>query len=167
MKIIRNKLKFFTYLLALFVLLVAGEIEHLNIQAGGLLPNQEYRNNDPEQGVVEWRDSPCTNERSWRMICSPFHYGIPEDRPLTPAEELQMHQDIKKAQANNNLKGVVSSFGLLQYLLVPLLLVLSIKMILRKPYSVKRYVIGIFPLLIGIGAGILMFSRAYCTSLGW
>jgi hypothetical protein len=166
MKIIRNKLKFFTYLLALFVLLVAGEIEHLNIQAGGLLPNQEYRNNDPEQGVVKWRDSPCANERGWRMICGPS-YGIPEDHPLTPAEEVKMHQDIKKAQANNNLKGVVSSFGLLQYLLVPLLLVLSIKMILRRPYFVKQAVFEVFPLLIAIGACILMFSRAYCTSLGW
>jgi hypothetical protein len=166
MKIIRNKLKFFTYLLALFVLLVAGEIEHLNIQAGGLLPNQEYRNNDPEQGVVKWRDSPCANERGWRMSCSPS-YGIPEDRPLTPAEEAQMRQDIDKAWAGISLRGFVASFGLLQYLLVPLLLVLSIKMILRKPYSVKRYVIGTFSLLIGIGAGILMFSRAYFTSLGW
>lgn len=44
-------------LLTLYVLFVSAYIEVMNVRAGGRLPNREYRNGDPSQGVVKWRIS--------------------------------------------------------------------------------------------------------------
>ena len=82
--------------------------------------------------------------------------------PLTPDQHRRMNQDIAAAKANNRLLTVVSSAGLLQHLLAPALLLVSI-MILTGP----RWRHGI-PLLIIASAAIwLMLYRAYLPSLGW
>ena len=159
-----NKLTIATYAAALLVLLIAVRIEVLNNRAGGMLPNREYRNNDPEQGVVKWRQSIWTDEEMWRRVFLSDENS--NERPLTPAEQARMEQDIRNARINNELRWFVSSAGLLQYLLVPLVIMLSGKLILRRPRSPGRILQGAVPLAVGIGAGILMLYRAYFTSLG-
>ena len=159
-----NKLTAITYAIALLALLIAVRIEVLNNRAGGMLPNREYRNNDPEQGVVKWRQSIWIDEQMWRRVFLSDENS--DERPLTPAEQARMEQDIRNARINNELRWFVSSAGLLQYLLAPLVIMLSGRLMLRRPRSLKRILLGALPLAIGIGAGILMLHRAYCTSLG-
>lgn len=160
----KNKLTLVTCLLAAIVLLIAVEIEMLNMEAGGILPRkEEYRNGDPDQGLVKWRESPCINEQGWRMM-----RNIPADHLLTEAETARMRREVEKAKAGNYLRGLVGSAGLWQHLLVPLLMLLSVKLLLRSVHSSwLRTALGTVSLLISIGAGVLMLSRAYWTSLGW
>ena len=166
--VMHGKLKTATLVIAAIVAFISVQIEVLNVRAGGPLPNREYYGGDPRRGVVKWRLSPWTNERSWRTAFGPRdEQGKPSDRPLTADEQARMDRDITHALAHNRLRSFVSSAGLLQYVLVPLLAVLSITMMLRKPRSVGQVVTGAVPLFVAIGAGILMFSRAYFTSLGW
>lgn len=158
----KNKLALVTCLLAVIVLLIAVEIEMLNMEAGGILPRKEYRNGDPSDGLTKWRESPCINEQGWRMM-----RNIPADHLLTEAETAQMRREIEKEKAGNYLRGFVGSAGLWQYLLVPLLMLLSTKLLRSRHSSWLRIALGTASLLVSIGAGILMLSRAYWTSLGW
>ncbi len=164
----RKKIIITAYLISLAVLLIAVCIEILNVNAGGILPRTEYRNNNPEQGLVKWRQDPLTYEKIWIRIKGPQdENGTPINRPLTTIEKNQMEKDIKRASAYNTLHGFVSTAGLLQYILVLVLGVFSIVIMIRKPITAKQIITGIPPLFISILCGILMFYRAYFTSLGW
>jgi hypothetical protein len=89
------------------------------------------------------------------------HDGL-DDRPLTIAEQSQLDSENRRERANNSLHVFMRTAGLLQYLLAPAPVVASLVMIGAKGF---RY--GIVPLGVGIAAGVMMFWRAYFTSLGW
>jgi hypothetical protein len=153
------------YLLALTMAFIAVRIEWLNARAGGVLPNREYFDSNPNDGVVEWRYSPFTTEDFWRRNQARTNA---ESRlrllngPLTDTEQRQMYSDVKEARARNDLLDFLESAGLLQYLLVPL--VLGISFIVMR---VKRRRLAIPPLICAVAAGVLMLYRGYFTSLGW
>ena len=151
-----------TYILALGVAFIMLRIEWLNVEAGSKLPSREYRDGDPAEGCVTWRSSILIDEEMWRRSRGPRDADYqPLSRPLTPAEQIRMRSDIRQAQANNALRDFVGTAGLLQYLLVPLLVIASAWVFRAKG---ARY--ALLPLGIAIAAGVLMFYRAYFSSLG-
>ncbi len=163
----QHKLHIVTYALAAIVAFIAIRIEVLNTQAGGMLPNREYRNSDPKQGVVTWRHSPVINERLWRRFLGPRDAnGEPVTRPLTASDKEQMRQDIRRGRANNRLLGFVETAGVLQYLLVPVLFVLSLVLLARRKPSCRGVLVAALPLCVSIAACAFMLYRAYFPSLG-
>lgn len=118
----------------MYVAMVAAYIEVMNSRANGRLPNREYRNNNPAEGVVKWRVE------------------------ALPSDEVSL--------ANSRLRDFVSSFGLLQYLAAPLLILLAVvfSTVSRNPVS---WIWASGPLGVGLGACALMWHRAYFGSLGW
>lgn len=154
----------FGALLALGVLGIAGTIEVLNSRAGGVLPRHEYWNSDPTAGLVKWRSSFVVNEKNWLRALGPRAAdGTPVSRPLSPDEHARMEQDIRLAQSDNLLRAVISTAGLLQYLLVPALLTASL--LSWRAKSNPKWVATQF--IITISAAFLMFYRGYFSSLGW
>lgn len=149
------------YPLALAVTVIMVRIEWLNAQAGGILPRHEYRNQDPAEGLVQWRGSRVATEARWREARAPkSEPPTSNPRVLTAAESETMEREIRQAIANNELHRVVESAGLAQYLLVPALIACSLFLIRRNGV---RY--GLAPLVIGIVAGAAMLYRGYFSSL--
>ncbi len=149
----------------LSVIGIAGTIEALNVRAGGILPkHSEYRNGDPIQGLVRWRYSPFTSEKNWLRFRGPrTPDGTPVSRPLSASERSQMELEIRNARAENNLLRVVSSVGLLQYLLVPTLLVLT----LANWPAKSKIAWATVQLVVAFCGAFLMLYRGYYSSLGW
>lgn len=150
--------------LTLCVAFVCARIEILNAAAGGLLPRREYRNSDPSQGLVKWRWCPWTTEERWRLMIGPRdEEGRPVQRALTQEEEEQMRKDVRRAKANNALREFVGTSGLAQYILAPLLIILSIRAILSGQRKLRLLA---WPTMgIGLAAVSLMFYRGYLTSV--
>ncbi|MGD8522597.1 MAG: hypothetical protein PVF56_15725 [Desulfobacterales bacterium] len=88
------------------------------------------------------------------------------NRPLTADERIQMQKDVSRARNKNALLGMVSSFGLLQYILAPFSLIWSFTIAKRNANTAKRILSALFVItnLISI---VLMVYRGYFTSLGW
>ena len=150
-------------MLLLAVVSIAARIEVLNHRAGGVLPRAEYRNSDPAQGLVKWRTSPITTPERWREASGPRDAkGVPIDRSLTHTERREMEKTIAQNRANNQLREIVGTFGLLQYPLVAVLLTAGACRVLGR----RRYTGGAM-LLAAVGAGGLMIYRGYFSSLGW
>ena len=148
-------------MLAFLIVFIAVRIEQLNNISGGSLPNTEYRNGNPAEGVAKWRSSPFINERMYLNL----HFNN-EKAILTEEQKIEMQNSIKKANANNDLLNFVSSFGLLQYILAPILFIYSLIMF-KHHIEIKYKFIFTFPLSASVFGGFLMFHRSYFTSLGW
>jgi hypothetical protein len=151
-------------ILALCVASICVYIETLNAVAGGLLPRRDYRNDDPSQGLVKWRLSPIVNEQQWRLwIARRDPQGRPPDRALIPEEREQMLQALRRGRANNALRNFVGTFGLAQYVLAPLLVILSFWVIRRGQPGLRDA--AWLTLAIGLAAVSLMLYRGYFTSV--
>ena len=89
----------------------------------------------------------------------------PDMRPLTAVEAAEMRAVFARAEAHNRLLGVVETWGLLQYLLLPGLMV----MVGLAAWRRNRRWLGHVPVpaIVAVGAFILLWHRAYFTSLGW
>lgn len=144
---------------------IALRIEILNNAAGGVLPSRE-RN---ELGaLVKWREAPWTNEAAWRRHRGPRDGdGQLTSRPLTSDEQSQMTREVHQATANNALRDAVSSWGLLQYVLVPASLVVAFSLVLAAGASRFTRLLGGAGLCVAVAAGALMLYRQYYASLGW
>ncbi|MCK6474918.1 MAG: hypothetical protein L6R28_24630 [Planctomycetes bacterium] len=157
-----RKLAVTTILLALFVAFVAIRIEYLNCKVGGILPRSDYRYDNPEAGLPKWRSRLDVTEENWRMM----HLREEEEgRTLSDAERREMMDDIERSKANNVLRDFVGSFGLLQYPLVLLLVVLSISLLWAKERNLKFLACPC--LAVAFYAGSVAIYRGYFTSLGW
>jgi len=66
----------------------------------------------------------------------------------------------------DQLRGLVATFGLLQYLLAPLLLIFAIMMLLKSSRSWVK-IGATLSLVVSTIAMSLMFYREYYESLGW
>ena len=159
----KYKLIITIYLLTLAISSICLRIEWLNYQAGGRLPNREYRNGNPEEGVVKWRQSLITSEKMWR-IC---RMRKDKNRKLTADEQIEMEKTVSASVANNKLRGFVSSFGLLQYLFIPITLILGIRLLVQRQKYRGKIWLSIPPICIAIACWMIAFYRSYFTSLGW
>ena len=166
-----NRTSWLAIALALISLQTAIRIECLNYAAGGYLPRRPESN-----GIMpKWRGHVCTTPEQWLARFGPRdEKGQPVDRPLTVEETGRMHAGIERAKRLNRLRDVVGSWGVVQHLIVPLMMMLAVANILRgDPDSIvtrsspaDRKLAGV---LIGVGCvlAILMFYRRYWLSLGW
>jgi hypothetical protein len=140
-------------------------IEYLNWRAGGVMPRHEYRDNDPKEGLVTWRSSGILNEKNWRKVNLRGDNGAPLARPLTPQEQKQMNEDLESARYNNALLEVVSSWGMLQYLLAPLVSLGSLALLAagKPPRGVRAGAAIVLALaLLSVAS---MLYRGYFTCL--
>lgn len=156
------------YLLAGVAAFICARIEYLNLQAGGRLPRREYRNGDPSQGLVKWR---VASRRAAEMAWYRGH-GIETTEPWVPARPLTVEEKraleyfVAREKANGDLRAFVSGYGLFQYPLLGVLLLLSILNIFSAG-PLRRRLLSLPPILVAVVCGALMFHRAYFTSLGW
>lgn len=145
--------------------ITAVRIEILNRQAGAILPAREFTS---DSGHARWRQSLATNEARWRELHGPRDPdGQPASRALTPTEQAEIATSIRRAQASNTLLGVVSTWGLAQYLLVPATIILAVTVLLDPRIQRRMRLLAAACACIAIAAGVLMFYRAYYPSLGW
>lgn len=129
-------------------------VEVLNAQAGGVLPVKG-----------KWRVGPGRGEQSWREI-EAFRGGDATltTRPLTPTEHVRMTRVTRRVRANDNLRGLVTTFGCAQYVIVPVVLVLSLRLV-RKSVPPHHRLAGAACLVAGLTAGVFMLWRGYFTSV--
>jgi len=66
----------------------------------------------------------------------------------------------------DQLREVVESYGLMQYLLAPFLLIISV-LVIAKSRSVSAKILGSVCTFVSMSAISLMFYREYLSSLGW
>ncbi len=158
----------FYFSIIIFMQLICLYIEHLNIKAGSILPRKEYRNNDPSQGMIKWRSSAITDEKSWRKAFGPEdESGVPVKRNLYEQELTEMKRYIDRIKSNNKLRDFISSFGLMQYCLVPIAALWSIYIIFSKRHKRKMKIAATVSLIIALGCGYMAHYRSYFGSLGW
>lgn len=141
----------------------AVRIERLNHALGGILPNRERRDDGT---TAKWRSDPCVTEAIW------IRMQVPRDASgqalsLTNADQIRMRQHIARARANNRLRTIVSTWGLLQYLLVPVTVALAWCVWILSSGRWTWRLLAIAGWVVSGLAGVLAFHRAYFTSLGW
>ena len=147
------------YLLALVVAVIAARAEYLNAAAGHYLP----RNNPRDVG--KWRTT-FLNEERWRRLYGPRdEAGAPVVRELTADERRQMESDIARKDANDRLRDGVRSAGLLQYLLLPALIIATLAAFSAGPTS--RRSLALLPIVaVILFASASLWYRGYLLSLG-
>ena len=144
--------------LAIVVLSICVQIELLNHAADSYLPRKDSG---------KWRQSFFLSEEMWRQYYnSKMGDEALLNRPLTADERNQMQKDVSYAKDKNALLGMVSSFGLLQYILAPLSLIWSFTIAKRNANIAKRILSALFVISNFISI-VLMVYRGYFTSLGW
>ncbi len=139
--------------------IVCLRIEWLNAENGYYLPRDFTT--DPGQ----WRTSAVTNETPWRERLAARDPTI-LTQPLTPSEFTEMQTTDRKSNLRDSLQATVDSWGLMQYLLLPFLLI-ALPFNFRK-HNRRGWRIAIGCAFIGvIACTVLMLYRGYFTSLGW
>jgi hypothetical protein len=153
-----------TAALCALVIQTAVRIELGNARVGYYLP----RTDEVAYGAnPKWRYLPYDTESLWRQTRGPRdEAGKPVNRSLTVEETARMHQQIQAAANRNHLRWIVSTWGLLQYPAVLLLLVVARRSYSRAVSSVAKDVAKL-GICVAVGAGTLMIYRGYYTSLGW
>lgn len=146
------------YVLALVVAVIAARVEYLNAAAGHYLPRTDPRD------VGSWRTT-FLNEERWRRYYGPRdESGAPVVRDLTADERRQMDSDIARMNADSRLRDWVSSAGLLQYLLLPALVVATLAAIAGQP--TRRRIVALVPVVVVIVfASASLWYRGYFSSL--
>jgi hypothetical protein len=146
------------YVLALVVAFIAARVEYLNAAAGDYLPRTGL------QDVGKWRTA-FLDEKRWRLTYGPRdESGAPVGRKLTADERRQMESDIARVNANDRLRDWVRSAGLLQYLLLPALVVATLIALGTRP--TLRRIAALAPVVaIIVFASASLWYRGYFSSL--
>ena len=144
--------------LSIISLCILISIEFYNAKSGFLLP----RTVNTEMNNPKWRvlGSPKTQyERMYRGI-----NNIPLDIQLTQNQQREVNTEIRRRESEITLRDIVGSWGLIQYPLSCIIIVLSLFLYLVNDRKTKLY-------LYTMGVGFIAMStailRAYFTSLGW
>lgn len=134
-------------------------IEILNARAGGVLPRDE---------LGKWRVTGGTvAQQIWR-----FHESVARGDPtlrsrnLTRTEDREMRRHVQRAEAEADLRDVVRSWGLLQYLIVPAGLVAAHVLMWGRATRRER-LIGLACSVVLLCCAASALGRSYYTSLGW
>ena len=136
--------------LTLVALITCVRIEWLNARAGAYLPREDGK---------EWPTAPAT-ENGFRVA----HIGLDPtlaSRPLSPAER----QEVRRYAARNRLRDVVRTWGLAQHAVVPALLAITGRMLLRRP-TLGALAFAAACCGVGVACGVSMLYRGYFGSPG-
>jgi hypothetical protein len=146
------------YVLAIAVGVIAARVEYLNAAAGHYLPRTNPRD------IGKWRTT-FLDEARWRRLYGPRDdSGVPVVRDLAPEERRQMRSDIARMDANERLRDWVRSAGLLQYLLLPALVISTAAAIAARP--TRRRIVALAPVVaVIVFASASLWYRAYLSSL--
>jgi hypothetical protein len=164
------------YALTGIAVFICARIEYLNVKSGGVLPRQTVFPDNPYRNP-KWRTAVITdrNESRWRERLRPVdEQGDVLSRPLTRQEELKIDQRIERMRTEGRLKSFVASWGLKQYLLLPVLLIWSFTCVGASAiaaFNEKRLsrvsVAYLFPFLASVVCAAFAWHRSYFGSLGW
>ena len=148
-----------------FILCTLVRIELLNSKVGNELPRKpRYAG---AAGPSKWRGLHCATEETWRKMLGPKGAnGLPVSRQLTDEETAKMKRDVANAINRNQLRAVVSTWGLIQYPLVLVTLLLSV-WIMASQGGVFVRIVGCGGIALALVAGGVMIQRGYFTSLGY
>jgi hypothetical protein len=152
--------------LAALVLHTCLQIEVRNYLLGGFLP----RNPSSESGVYsKWRVlGGRMAERVWReqrRRSSAQDPALPE-RPLSKEEKRELAAFVARQEGLASLRGCCGGMGVLQYLLAPLLLILSILFAVTTRSWLFRAV-ALACWVVSAVSIWSMFDKDYFGSLGW
>jgi len=107
-------------------------------------------------------------EERFRYEAEEAGKGPAETYQLTPDQELQITKAIHEANLESLLRDIVSSFGLLQYLIAPAAFVLSLRLaVANRQKHVPYRLFAVILACLALPAIILMFYRGYFTAIGW
>jgi hypothetical protein len=145
-------------LLCLFSIAICAYIEQLNIRCGSILPNRDVI----DGGSKEWRYSP-TGEQIYRLsVLRQEPASASFSVPLTIQQKEEYQAWRKISMRHNHLHDTVETAGLLQYILVPMGLLLTALRIRNHGW---HWIYSIPIVMFGI-AGWRMLALSYFTSLG-
>ncbi|HEY1174407.1 MAG TPA: hypothetical protein VGH19_23785 [Verrucomicrobiae bacterium] len=121
----------------------------------------------PDSGKWRYFGSPSglkeMMERKYRT-----DHNLPKDASFTPQQtaeiETRFQKNLKLQELDDDFLVFVSSFGLLQYLITPILFALGLKLQSSNKPDTQ---FGIAFTIIASLCGLLMLYRGYFTSLGW
>ena len=157
--IVMQQLRFgILYALTISVAVIAVRVEYLNAKLGYYLPRTDPRD------AGTWR-SRHLNEDRWRHYYGPRdESGTPLYRELTSDKRRQMQYDIAREDTNDRLRSWVSTAGLLQYLLLPCLVVAAIVATASK-WSKTRLFAMLPVFVVIVLASASLWYRSYFSSL--
>jgi hypothetical protein len=141
------------FVLALLVAFIAIRIEWLNHANRSPLPWPE------DQTPRKWRYATATEDYWRRLVNEPPVVG-----ELTEAQRAELQQYLDEANLENALHNWVS-IGMLQYLLIPAL-ILSIVTVLAEKRSKRTFLLMALPMVIALFAAASLWHRAYFSSMG-
>lgn len=134
-------------------------IEVLNYRAGNVLPRASQSGTQKK-----WR---IASERS-HMPAQPANSAghSKEERPKSDQMEDAQRQ---KARAQAQLRSVVASIGIAQYILAPLIILGGVWMICVAAFRRSRmfFSAGLAAICVGLTSLMAAVFRAYWSSLGW
>lgn len=173
----RKTLCFVCVMLTAIVAHTALRIELLKARCNYYLPRTAIDDGHPKwrvaapESVRHWIDREIANERHARFKQEhPDEQGRDSDQfvgpPYTSVEQQMIDTAMTENQQQNALRNWVSTFGLLQYVLAPLTLCLSLACLRVCQNSVMR------PLAVACAISTVaaigsMIYRGYFKSLGW
>jgi hypothetical protein len=150
-------------LLTIWAVCVLVLIEYKNAEANFVLPrNIEYTGGN---GSAKWR----TLGQPHKVIPRWVYNDYKSKNNLSPEVELsheikaslqpEIDRQIQQSIAEDNLKGIIGTFGLLQY---PLAFFLFVSSLIKFKNRIGKFALTSSLLAIGFA-----LYRAYFTSLGW
>ena len=142
-------------------------VEMLNTAAGNILPREL-----PAQGNPKWRSGRTTEQVLLKEY--EFRYRMERDLGFDATLPASAHMEIRmriqtelpRRKAENELRALVGSWGILQYPIGLFLFVIGLVGIRLCVSTVRKIIHGAACLVGGIGL-VMAFYRAYFTSLGW
>ena len=159
------------------ILLVAIRVEILSCRAGVSLPYTDKGNYNQKWRVAG--DRACVNHSKQIVAMLRMQAYVRENpeapcpteeevmaAPLTVEEQRFCYSERQKNLARGSLVNWLSTMGMLQYILAPTVLVLSIYTISFVQRKSVR-IIAALTLCVGVACCATMFYRGYFTSLGW
>lgn len=154
---------FFAVAMSLLTIYTCVRIEVFNHQAGGPLPVKNY-----ELWGKKWRAGVPSLTRKYEEERL-RDIAAAEGRPfeITPEQQAEIDEMVKQVERDGAFRDFVASFGLLQYIVAPTALLLSLILIRSKRLG-RRWRIGAGCLATcNLGCIGLMLFRGYFSALGW
>ena len=164
-----GKLFWFTAVLTVLACTTCIRVEILNVKVDHYLPIQwpaDY------QGNRAWRECLTGRDHLMRLKVRAYQveHQLSDNTPVPDNLQAKFNAEIDAylpwATASNQLASLLESWGLLQYLIIPVALLCAIRIAVRRRSRFELVSASIFTVL-NLMCGTLMFYREYFTSLGW
>jgi hypothetical protein len=150
-------------LLTLLAVFVCVRIEIYNIQVGGYLPRTDFGEGNPKWRVI-------SGEGMRRMMMSRAKSKAEAaGKPFKPTPEFlqEVERKAARAEVECHFRSFVSSWGLIQYLLLPVVLFMGLLIGTVEMFTKGTRITGVTCSVVALICGFFMFYRGYFPALGW